>query len=132
MKRVICFLLCICLIVALPGCKQQVRALSCEEVAAAYEGAGYSVFHEHPAEDQAYDCYLKAENGDGEYLFIYFFPTSDAAEEHAAGRKWNAVLWLFSAVMGEPTWIHTVTYGTVVVEYEDKELYEPFEDLISS
>ncbi len=131
-KRTSCILLCVCMVFLLPACaaKEQ-REISCEEVAAAYEQAGYSVFHNHSPEIDDWVCYLAIENEDGNDIYFHFHETDEEAEAHADGRQYNGLIWLFSVIYGDPTWVHTTTYRNIEIEYTDKNLYAVFEKLIN-
>ena len=39
-------------------------------------------------------------------------------------------MWLFSAIYGDPTWLETECYRNIEIEYDDDDLYVPFEELI--
>ncbi len=127
MKRIVVMLLAALL---LCGCAQkQPREVSCEELIAAYEAAGYAVEHlEFPALDYGYRCEVQIRSGE-EQLRFEFYPSAEAAEAQAQQRQWNAVLWIYTLAMGQPTWLHTQTHGTIEIEYTDSALLKPFESL---
>ncbi len=127
MKRVICIFLCICLLLALPACSSEEREITCDEVVVAYKKAGYSVFHNHAPELDNKVCYLEVSNADEEQIFFYFYETAEEAE--AEHREYNGLIWLFSVIYGDPTWVYTETYRNIEIEYTEKSLYEIFQKL---
>ncbi len=131
-RRMSYIVICICVLLALPACSsQQQRQVSCEEVVAAYKAAGCAVFHKHPADLMNIVCYIEVEADAGKRISFEFFETEKEAEEYASERQYNAVIWLFSVIYGEPTWVHTTTYRNIEIEYTDKSLYEIFDKLIN-
>ncbi len=102
--------------------------VTCEEVAATYEDAGYNVFHNHAPELENKVCYIEVNNNDDEQIIFYFYETAEEAE--ADQLDWNGLLWLFSVVYGDPTWVHTETYQNIAIEYTDQDLYTVFSNLI--
>ncbi len=130
-KRIMCILLCLSIVCAFSGCSGEQREVSCEEVTAAYEAAGYEVFHKHPAEGYAYSCYIEVENEADERIFFHFFDTEQEAQSYANERQYNALIWVFSVIYGDPTWVHTTSYKNIEIEYADKSLYEIFDKLIN-
>ena len=132
MKKWICLLLLAATVLtAFSGCSKQEKEVSCAEVIAAYEGAGYTVFHrDYPEKEYGYACCIEIEGEDGGHISFYFFETDREAEAYAEERQWNVVLWLYSAAMFQPTWLTTKTYGNIEIEYDDKALYKPFQQLI--
>ncbi len=127
MKRIIACLLLVVLM--LSGCNTVERDITCQEIIAAYEEAGYEVFHN---EDEGfdYDCYIKVENEDGDSIYFHRFATPAEAQSRAETRQYNVLIWLFSVIYGDPMWVHTTTYGCYEIEYTSEELYDPFEELI--
>ncbi len=127
-KRIICMILCIGILRALSACSSVQRAVTCDEVAAAYTEAGCRVFHNHDPELGNKTCYIEATNDDEDQIFFYFFETAeDAKAEH---REYHVLIWLFSVIYGDPTWVHTETYQNIEIEYTHKDLYQVFENLI--
>ena len=132
-RRITCMIMAFVLAISfLSGCRAEEKDISCADVVAAYEKAGYQVFHKDTAtEDYDWECYVKAQPKDSDdYIFFYFFDSEDAAEEYANTRQWNAVLWLYSLVSFQPTWLTTKTYGNIEYEYDNSDLVKPFNDLI--
>lgn len=134
MKRAIAaLLLAAVLLGALAGCSQkQEREISCAQVIAAYEAAGYTVGHrEYPEQDYGYVCEVTVESG-GKSIRFQFYDTPRQAQSQADQRQWNVALWLYSAAMGQPTWLTTTTYRNIEIEYDSSELYKPFQSLLRS
>lgn len=107
------------------------REITCADIVTAYEETGYEVFHaDTTTEDREYGCEVKAENREtGEYIFFHFFDTEEAAQAYAKDHQWNAVIWLYSAACGDPTWLNVKTYGNLEYEYADSALLRPFREL---
>lgn len=116
------------------GCADQnkpIKKISCDEIADAYEAAGYEVFHNHQAGFESYDCYVRAtDTQSGDYIYILNFDSAQAAKEYAESRKFNVLLWLFTVIYGDPSWLHTTTYDHYEIEYDNASLYDPFAKLI--
>ncbi len=127
-KRMLCIFLCIVFALPLFGCKGEQREITCEEVVTAYKEAGYSVSHFHDQEGYDFTCDVSIENDDGETIYFYFYETAEEAE--ANHREYHVLIWLFSVIYGDPTWVYTETYRNIEIEYTDKALYEPFAELI--
>ncbi len=115
----------------LSGCSAAVREVDCNEIAAAYEAAGYEVFHQDPSALGDFECYMVAtDEKTGESIYFHRFPTAVEAESYADARQYNVLLWGLSVLYGDPSWLHTTTYGVYEIEYDNDALYEPFADLI--
>ncbi len=127
-KRMICICLCLAIALSMFGCNAEQREVTCEEVAAAYKEAGYGVFHNHDPELGNKVCYVDVNDDDGEQIFFYFYETAEEAE--AEHREYHVLIWLFSVIYGDPTWVYTKTYRNIEIEYTDKALYKPFAELI--
>ncbi len=129
MRRFLVILLLLCIL--LSGCSTVEREISCQEIVAAYEAAGYSVFHKDPSGIDGYDCYICIEDKDrGEQIYFHRFPTAIEAQSYADTREYNILLWLFSVIYGEPSWMQTLTYGCYEIEYVGNSIYDPFAELI--
>lgn len=127
-------LLACVLFVSLASCKNgEINDITPEEVALVYEEAGYDVWCSEedgdPVEgEKRYTVRATHENGD--YIFFHFFDSAEDAEAYADTREYNVLVWLFSAIYGDLSWLSTETYGNIEIEYDNKDLYEPFEELI--
>lgn len=133
MKKILATILLLAMALSLcAACQeQQNREITCAEVISAYEEAGYQVFHwDYPEKEYGYICSVRIEEEDGDSIEFHFHETDGEAEVEAEERQWNMLLWLFSAIYGEATWLNTETYRNIEIEYDDKNLYEPFKELI--
>ena len=132
MKKLTAAILLVAMVLSLfSGCQEEARPVSCEEVIAAYEAAGYDVSHrDYPEKEYGYLCEVTIEEEDGDSIRFHFHETNEEAEAEAEERRWNSVLWLFSVIYGDPTWLKTECYQNIEIEYDDDSLYEPFKELI--
>lgn len=131
MKKYLVILLCLSLLLSMAGCGGSQRKVSCDDVIAAYEAAGYSVSHRDYAEEEyGYRCVVTIEESDGDSIRFHFYKTAEAAEAYASQRQWNGLLWLFSVIYSDPTWLKTETYQNIEIEYDDADLYKPFKQLV--
>ena len=133
MKKLVAMILLAAIVLSLfAGCKgKEEREISCEEVIAAYEEAGYDVHHrDYPEKEYGYLCEVTIEEEDGDSIRFHFYETNEEAQAEAEERRWNGLLWMFSAIYGDPTWLETECYRNIEIEYDDDDLYEPFKELI--
>lgn len=134
MKRILSILLiCAAVFSSVTACgAKQDKDVTCEDVIAAYEEAGYGVTHlEYPDKDYGYLCNVIIRDSNGESSISFkFFETDAEAQAEADASQWNVILWLYSAAMFQPTWLHTEHYRNIEIEYDDTDLYGPFRDLI--
>ena len=132
MKKLVAMILLAAMVLSLfAGCrKEEPRPVSCGEVIAAYEAAGYEVWHrDYPEKEYGYVCTVRIEEEDGDSIEFHFHETNEEAQAEAEERHWNGVLWLFSAIYGDPTWLKTECYQNIEIEYDGDDLYEPFKEL---
>lgn len=131
MNKVLALLLGTVILLSCSGCQSEKKEISCREVVAAYETAGYEIFHKESDEELDCVCYVRATAPkSGEYIFFHFFDSAEAAESYADERKWNLILWLYSLACREPTWLTTQTYNNIEIEYDNGDLYKPFQTLL--
>ena len=104
------------------------NVISCADVVSAYEETGYEVWHNEYTEGD-FLCTVNAENTDGDIIYFTFFDSADEAEQYAKKGQWNVVLWMYSLVSGDPIWVHTEAYDTIAIQYENTDLYAPFQEL---
>ena len=136
MKKIISILLLLSLCFSFAACgKSEVKEISCEEIIAAYEDAGYFVTHgEHKTQAEGSQlCYIKAsltEDSDSDYIYFTTCFTEEQAEEAAETDKYNLAVWLYAAVSGESRWLKTGTYGKIEYSYYNSGLINPFNELI--
>lgn len=109
------------------------KEITCKDIIKVYEEAGYEIFHKETInQDYEWTCYVKctaAESDD--YIFFYIFDTNEEASNYADERDWNILLYLFSGLFGDSSWLKTKSYNNIAIEYDQNELYEPFESLIN-
>lgn len=135
MKKLLSILLLFAMVAAMfAGCAgKQGRPVSCDEVIAAYEAAGYQVYHrDYPEKEYGYSCCIEIDSEDGAHISFNFFETEQEAAAYAEERQWNWAVWLISVAMQQPTWLTTKTYGNIEIEYTTGSLYKPFQQLIES
>ena len=131
MKRVIGSICLVLLIVtSMVGCNgnDTHNVISCTDVIAAYEEAGYTVWHNEYTEGD-FLCHVNADSPDGDTIYFTFFASADEAQLYEKDVQWNFLLWTYSLVNGDPIWVHTETYDTIVIQYENADTYAPFRDL---
>ncbi len=104
---------------------------TCEELVRAYEDAGFTFFHSEDTDDvYDWDCYVKVWDGDeNDYAFFYFFDSPEKAQARDKEREYNLLLYLFSVIYGDPSWLYTETLGSIEYEYSNSDLIKPFEEL---
>ena len=137
MKKFILLIIAIFLIITLSSCDNDnivsEKEITCEDIIKVYEKAGYEIFHKETT-DQDYDwnCYVKCTAPDSDdYIFFYIFDTNEEACNYADGRDWNILLYFFSELFGDSSWLKTKSYNNIAIEYDQNELYVPFESLIN-
>lgn len=109
------------------------KEITCDDIIEVYKEAGYEIFHKETT-DQDYDwnCYVKCTAPDSDdYIFFYIFDTNEEASNYADGRDWNILLYFFSELFGDSSWLKTKSYNNIAIEYDQKELYKPFESLLN-
>ena len=130
MKRL--FLLVVLCILCLTACHQEYRTVTREDIVAAYEAAGYSVWSEVYDEEMEFGqiAAVQANHPDGDYIYFTFFETEEAAKAYEKELDHPITKGLFSIIYGKPMWVRMETYGCLVVEYWIPEYMEPFEGLL--
>lgn len=126
-----------CLLLLFTACgEKQAPALSPEDVVGAYKAQGYAVTQLDPAGDSSgdspklpYGHYLIASKGE-ESIYFYFFATEEEAEDFKEEKEWNLLLWFYSLLYNDPTWVHVKRYGCLVATYEEKTLTDPLLTLL--
>ncbi len=110
--------------------EKEPKDITCEEIIDAYEKAGYTVSH-NESEGFEYDCYINVESKDGEDdIYIHRFSAAEEAASRGEEREYHVLIWLFSVIYGDPTWVYTEVYDVYEIEYTNKALYKPFKSLI--
>jgi len=108
------------------------KDIVCTDVIAAYEGAGFEVWHnETTTEQYPWVCRVKAENlENGDYIYFHFFASHEQAVEYYDERKYNVLIWMFSVIFGEPSWLTVKVYNNIEIEFDKSYLYKPFKTLL--
>lgn len=131
MKRCFAMILCTALLLCCMGCNAQVKDITCDDVIAAYEKAGYEVFHKDSSYHENGVCYVRIDDPKSDdYIYFEFFKDAESAQSYAETRQWNVLLWLFSVIYSDPSWLTTKTYGNIEYEYDNSDLIKPFNELI--
>ena len=137
MKKIISILLLLSLCFSFTACgnSTEPKEISCEEIIAAYESAGYYVVHgEHRnEEDSSQLCYIKAsisEDSNSDYIYFVICFTEEQAKAAAETDKYNLLIWLYGTANGEGRWLKTGTYGNIEYSYYNARLIKPFKELI--
>ena len=137
MKKIIAILLLLFLALSLTACgNSEPKEITCEEIIAAYDDAGYNVFHNHD-DPVYYDlnqyCYIKISDPDdpeNNYLYVTRYFTEEDAKAAAEDLEFNPVLWGFFCIFGEWRWLHTGYYGDLTYETFDKKMIKPLKELM--
>lgn len=132
MKKKMLFLTMLITLASLSSCGNN-KEITCEDVIKIYEEAGYSVFHSEQADQEVVDwnCYVVCTAHDSnDDIYFHFFETKEEAEEYSREGKWNILLYLYSIIAAEPTWVTTKTYNNIAIDYTDYYTYKPFKSLI--
>ena len=136
MKKIISILLVFTFVFSFVGCRKEDKHLACEEIVAAYEEAGYSVFHNHD-DPFYYDlqqyCYIKVSDPDApedNYMYIDRYFTEEDANAVYEEYKYNAGLWLFFGIFGEWRWMKRGVYDDFTYETFDWEILIPLKKLM--
>lgn len=131
MKKRISFLLLLAVLLSLcTACRTEKKTISCDAVITAYQNTGYTVWHkDYPEKENGYLCRIEIQNEGGESISFSFFENESEADAYADQHQWNWAVWLYSLALLQPTWVTTKTHSNIVIEYVDKDLYKPFEQL---
>ena len=131
MKRLCALLLAAMLL--LSGCSSNYHTdVTPEEIVTAYRDVGYSVsmryYEDKPEHGQI--GYIQADHPEGGYIYFSIFETEEDAKAYKKEVYHPGMIGLFSMIFGDPSWQRWEVYGTVVVQYDNPDFYEPFEDLL--
>ena len=136
MKKFILLIVTIFLAITLSSCDNNNmvsdKEITCEDIINIYEEAGYEIFHKETTDqDYNWNCYVKCTVPDSDdYIFFYIFDTNEEADNYADERDWNILLYFFSELFGDSSWLKTKSYNNIAIEYDQSELYKPFESLM--
>lgn len=133
MRRIILVALVSLLMFSLCCCSAAYRTdITLEEIVDAYKSAGYGVYsgvYDEKLEHGAI-AYIQANHPNGDYIYFEFFETEDEAKACEKAYDHPIVKGLFSIIYGEPMWSRMETYGCIVIEYWNEDLFTPFEKLL--
>ena len=133
MKKVFALLLTALLL--LSGCSSKHRTdVTPEEIIAAYEAAGYNVSANTYDEklEHGQIGYIQADHPDGDYIYFAIFETEEDAKANKEEFYHPGMMALFSMIFGDPSWQRWEVYGNIVVQYDEPDFMEPFEELLKS
>ena len=138
MKKIISIMLLISFALSFSACdKSESKEISCEEIIAAYEDAGYSVlYHGHENDENYHElgmyCCFEIRDPDNEdnYMYVNRYFTEEDAKTAADERQFNPILWLFFGIFGEWRWLHVGCYGDIEYETFNKKMIKPLENLM--
>lgn len=117
----------------LSGCSSKYRTdVTPEEIVAAYEKAGYSVYFEYYDEklEEGEIGAIQANHPDGDYIYFSIFETEEEAKAAKETYYHPVAMHLFSVIFGDPSWQRWDVYGTIVAQYVEPDFMEPFEELL--
>lgn len=139
MRRIISFLILICLTLSFAGCSGgEAVEITCDEVEKAYTDAGFYVEHHHELDD--YDgsyCHLVIREEEAlvegvDVIYFDFFDSDEAAAAHAEEYEWNIAVYIYAAACGEFRWCRSKSYGGISYSYFGSRMVKPFDALIRS
>ena len=111
----------------------EAKEVTCGELVAAYEAAGYEVDHgNHNDEDFPYECSVRAHKSSDDYVYFCFYWTEAAAKDAAETDEYNVVKWIFFLPFGEYRWLRSGVCGRMTYSCYDAELLEPYEKLLKT
>ena len=131
MKRLIVMILSFLL---LSGCSARRNDATLEEIIAAYKDAGFAVssgMYDEPLE-QGQIGYIQADHPKGDYIYFAIYESEAAAKEAREELYHPGVMGFFSILYGDPSWQRWEVYNNIVIEYDEPEFYDIFEELLKS
>jgi hypothetical protein len=137
MKRIIALLLVFTFLISLSACATETepREISCDEIIAAYEAAGYAVEHfDRFSEEDALKCSVHVssrENPEKNYLYINIHRSEDSARAAAEDTKYGIATWIVFATCGEWRWLKVGYYGVIEYSTYNDEMLKPLKGLMS-
>ena len=140
MKKIISIILLLLLTMSLTACGKWEDAtatkVSCEEIIAVYEDAGYTILYHGHENDTVYNdlgqyCAFEIRDPDDEdnYMYVHRYFNRDDAEAAHKDERYHPVLWLFFGIFGEWRWLHTGCYGDLTYSTFDREMTKPLKEL---
>ena len=141
MKKIISVMLLLSFALSLTSCDKredtEATKVSCEEIIAAYEDAGYSVLYHGHEDDTVYNdigqyCAFEICDPDDEdnYMYVHRYFSEEDARAASEEEKFHPVLWLFFGIFGEWRWLHTGCYGDLTYSTFDRKMIKPLKALM--
>lgn len=137
MKKIISILLLLLLCFSFTACsKSEPKEITCEEIIAAYEDAGYTVkYHNHRDSDTESEviCNIQIndpKNPERNYLYIDRYSDEGKSKAAAEDAKYNLVVWFVFAISGESRWLKSEYYGNIHYHTFNDEITKPLEGLM--
>ena len=141
MKKIISVMLLLSFALSLTSCDKredtEATKVSCEEIIAAYEDAGYSVLYHGHEDDTVYNdigqyCAFEIRDPDDEdnYMYVHRYFSEEDARAASEEEKFHPVLWLFFGIFGEWRWLHTGCYGDLTYSTFDRKMIKPLKALM--
>ena len=143
MKKLLALCLSILLLLSLcfsfTACvKSEPKEISCEEIIAAYEDAGYTVLYHDHENDIVYNdlgqyCAfeIRDPNNEDNYMYVHRYFNEEDAKAASKERLFNPILWLFFGIFGEWRWLHVGCYGNIEYETFDRKMLKPLKELMN-
>lgn len=130
MKR--CLIVLLAVILLLCACASDRTDVTQEEIIKAYEAAGYTVSAGDYNEmlENGEIGYIRADHPDGDYIYFSIFDTEEEAKTFKKEFYHPGMMGLFSVFFGDPSWQRWEVYGNIVVQYDNPEFYEVFENIL--
>ena len=139
MKKIISIVLLLSLCFSFTACgnSSEPKEISCEEIIAAYEDAGYTVLYHGHENDTVYNdlgqyCAFEIRDPDNEdnYMYVHRYFNEEDAKAANEEAEFHPVLWLFFGIFGEWRWLHTGCYGDMTYETFDRKMIKPLKELM--
>ena len=139
MKKIISIILLLSFALSFTACgnSTEPKEISCEEIIAAYEDAGYTVLYHSHENDTVYNdlgqyCAFEIRDPDNEdnYMYVHRYFNEEDAKAANEEAELHPILWLFFGIFGEWRWLHTGCYGDLTYETFDYKMILPLRELI--
>ena len=136
MKKILSIILLLSFALSLTACgnSTEPKEISCEEIIAAYEDAGYFIsYHSHSEDSEEYYCYIiiyENEDSTSDLVEITLYNTAEGAKEAAENKRYNIAIWIVAAMYGEFRWLRTGCYRDMVYSTFNYKMLKPIKELI--
>ena len=136
MKKIISIILLLSFALSFTACgnSAEPKEISCEEIIAAYEDAGYFIsYHSHSEDSEEYYCYIiiyENEDSTSDLVEITLYNTAEGAKEAAENKRYNIAIWIVAAMYGEFRWLRTGCYRDMVYSTFNYKMLKPIKELI--